>query len=185
MSVSLAALSMAEERSLLPSEGSSRGPRGGGRAIEDGRVEEALVGVHARTRARGSRDEESVMLKLIKLGEICPIVQTRESLFNLPLLSRHQEPARCSRSAGSWRHRHFLFHSTCNAQRREVTLLSVSVRFTGHRLTARARRALLTLVPPPATRCPSRTREWCGRARWAATSAWSASRCPRRSSPRP
>ena len=135
MSVSLAALSMAEERSLLPSEGSSRGPRGGGRAIEDGRVEEALVGVHARTRARGSRDEESVMLKLIKLGEICPIVQTRESLFNLPLLSRHQEPARCSRSAGSWRHRHFLFHSTCNAQRREVTLLSVSVRQTGHRLT--------------------------------------------------
>ena len=146
MSVSLAALSMAEERSLLPSEGSSRGPRGGGRAIEDGRVEEALVGVHARTRARGSRDEESVMLKLIKLGEICPIVQTRESLFNLPLLSRHQEPARCSRSAGSWRNRHFLFHSTCNAQRREVTLMSVSVRFTGHRLTARARAPCITHV---------------------------------------
>ena len=70
---------MAEERSLLPSEGSSRGPRGGGRAIEDGRVEEALVGVHARTRARGSRDEESVMLKLIKLGEMCTIVQSADT----------------------------------------------------------------------------------------------------------
>ena len=188
VSVSLAALSMAEERSLLPSEGSSRGPRGGGRAIEDGRVEEALVGVHARTRARGSRDEESVMLKLIKLGEMCTIVQSADTRIFVQVTfafasSRARAMFAVSRQLAAPPFSLPLNLQCPKTRSHSHVFVCPLHRSPAHR--ARARRALLTLVPPPATRCPSRTREWCGRARWAATSAWSASRCPRRSSPRP